>query len=291
MKLLTAEDHVLDGDIERAEDSSKDTAGETEECEQDEEKGKSGAVDDDAEAVSSKTPTHIAVALITQRTSTATLLFNLAGSVCFIAGSIGFIWSTWTSEWLRPFQYGSNLWVMGSILFLIPMLALLRTRFYARNGELCSYASSCSSRAELCMFGCLLCFLVGCALGATGWSEESVVQHLPAINALFLVGSALPLVDSLLVAWSHQRCISFKKLACCHDDDDDGDGDDKNSAPPFPFIGLVVAGSYVFASALGGYGLLQGVVQAGMFGWAVGAIVSLLETIPELYERHTGSSN
>jgi hypothetical protein len=268
MTLLTPEDHVLDGDVERADDSSNNTAGDHEECEQDEKKEKSKAV-------------------VTQRTSTITLLFNLAGTLCFFAGSIGFIWSTWTSEWLRPFQYGCNLWVLGCILFLLPLLALLKTRCCDRNAELCSYASSCWSRAELCLFGCLLCFAAGCALGATGWSEESVVRYFPPINALFLAGSALLLVDSLLVAWSHKKCISFNKLACCHDDDDADDVDDDSA--PFPFIGLVVAGSYVFASVLGGYGQSQGVIRAGMFGWLVGSVVSLLETIPELYQRYASS--
>jgi hypothetical protein len=283
MTLLTPEDHALDGDVERADDSSSNTAGDHVECEQDEKKEKSEAVDDDASAASSKTPNPIAVALITQRTSTATLLFNLAGSLFFFAGSIGFIWSTWTSEWLHPYQYGSNLWVLGCILFLIPLLALLKTRCYSRSGELRSYVSSCWSRAELLLFGCLMCFIVGCALGATGWSETSVVGFFNPINALFLTGSALLFVDSLLVAWSHQKCISFKKVACCND----GAYDDDST--PFPLIGLVVAGSYVFASILGGYGQSQVVVRVGMFGWLVGAAVSLLETVPELHQRYRSS--
>ncbi len=127
MTLLTPEDHALDGDVERADDSSSNTAGDHVECEQDEKKEKSEAVDDDASAASPKTPNPIAVALITQRTSTATLLFNLAGSLFFFAGSIGFIWSTWTSDWLRPFQYGCTIWILGCILFL-PLLALLQMR-------------------------------------------------------------------------------------------------------------------------------------------------------------------
>jgi hypothetical protein len=218
-----------------------------------------------------------------QQTSTALLLFNLAGSVCFTTGSIGFIWSTWTSEWLRPFQYGCTIWILGCILFLLPLLALLKTRCCHLPSELCSCASYCCSRTELCLFGGLMCFLVGCALVAFG-TEESVVRYMPPMNALFLAGSALLLVDSLLVVWSHQKFISFHNLACCHDDDDDDD-DSAN----FSCVGLVVASSYVFAGILGGYGGSRGVVRAGMFGWAVGSVVGLLETIPELYQRYISS--
>jgi hypothetical protein len=270
MTSLTPEDHVLDGGVEREDESSNNTAGDHEECEQDEKKEKSEAV-------------------VSQRTSTATLLFNLAGSLCFVAGSFGFIWSTWTGEWLHPYQYGCNLWVLGCILFLLPLLALLKTRCCDRTAD--SSSPACASywtRAQLFLVGCLLCFAAGCALGATGWSEYSVVQFFPPINALFLAGSALLLVDSLWVAWSYQKCISFNKLACCLDDKDDDIDVDIDSAP-FPFIGLVVSGSYVFASVLGGYGQSEGVVQAGMFGWLVGSVVSLLETVPELYQRY-GSS-
>jgi hypothetical protein len=280
MTFLTPEDHVLDGDVERADDSSNHTSRDHDECEQDEKIEKSEAVDDDEVAASSKTP-------ITQRTSTTTLLFNLVGSVFFFAGSIGFIWSTWTDEWLRPYQSGSNLWVLGSICFLLPLLALWKTRYYAHNGDLCSYVSSCWSRAELCLFGGLMCFIVGCSLGATGWSEKSVVGFLNPINALFLTGCALLLVDCLMVAWSHQKCNT---VACRPDEDDDDDDDDGDSAP-FPFIGLVVAGSYVFASVLGGYGGSQGVVRVGMFGWIVGSIVGLHDTIPELYQRYRSSQS
>jgi hypothetical protein len=109
-----------------------------------------------------------------------------------------------------------------------------------------------------------------------------VVGFLNPINALFLTGSALLLVDCLMVAWSHQKCNT---VACRPDEDNDDD------SAPFPFIGLVVAGSYVFASVLGGYGGSQGVVRVGMFGWIVGSIVSLHDTIPELYQRYRSSQS
>ena len=219
-------------------------------------------------------------------TSTPTLLFNLAGSLCFCAGSIGFIWSTWTIEWLRPLQYGCTLWIMGSILFLIPLLAFLQTRCCHRdtNASSRTCASSCWSRSEISLIGCLLCFVVGCAFGTVFSTEESVVGLLPPMNGLFLAGSTLLFVDTLVVFIGSLRtltCTSLRKLvAFCQDDD--------NS--PHGCIGVVVAASYVFASALGGYGHSQGVIRAGMFGWIVGSVVSLLETIPELYKRCMDSS-
>jgi hypothetical protein len=227
-----------------------------------------------------------------QRTSTATLLFNLAGSLCFCAGSIAFIWSTWTIEWLRPFQYGCTIWILGCILFLLPLLALLKTQCCPRNAHSPSPTTSscCWSRSELSLIGCLVCFLVGCAFGTTYSTEESVVRFLPPMNAIFLAGSTLIFVDSLVVVGSHRTrtCTSFHKLVaciCCREND----GDDDDSAP-HDCIGLVVASSYVFAGILGGYGQSQGVVQAGMFGWLVGSVVGLLETIPELYQRCMDSS-
>jgi hypothetical protein len=224
-----------------------------------------------------------------QRMSTATLLFNLAGSLCFIAGSVGFIMSTWTIKWLLPLQFGCTLWCTGCILFLIPLLALLKTRCSHRNADSSSptCASSCWSRSELCLVGCLLCFLVGCGFGTHFSKEETVVRFTPSMNALFLAGSALIFVDSLVVMYSHRTriCTSLHKLVactCCRD----GDGDDS----PHGCVGLVVAGSYVFACILGGYGQSQGVIRAGMFGWIVGSVVSLLETIPELYQRRMDNS-
>jgi hypothetical protein len=223
------------------------------------------------------------------RTSTATLLLNLAGSVCFCAGSIGFIWSTWTIDWLRPFQYGCTIWIMGCILFLLPLLAPLKTRCCHRNAELSTSKSCCWSRSELSLFGCLVCFLVGCTFGTSYSTEETVLRFLPPMNALFLAGSALLFVDSLVVIfWSHRTrtCNSFHKCVvcmCCHGDINDDDNDNNDSAPGC--IGLVVAGSYVFAGILGGYGNSQAVIRAGMFGWLVGSIPGLLETIPELYQR------
>jgi hypothetical protein len=228
------------------------------------------------------------------RTSTATLLFNLAGSLCFCAGSIGFIWSTWTMEWLRPLQYGCTIWIMGCILFLLPLLAILKTRCCHRNADSSTSAStsSCWSRSELCLIGCLVCFLVGCAFGTTYSTEETILRFLPPMNALFLAGSALLLEDSLVVAfWSHRTCISFRKVACkCWQDDDDNNDDDGDSAP-HGCAGLVVAGSYVFAGILGGYGKSQGVIRAGMFGWLVGSVVSLVDTIPKLYQRSMSSGS
>jgi hypothetical protein len=143
---------------------------------------------------------------------------------------------------------------------------------------LCSRASSCWSRTELCQCGSLMCFLVGCALVAFG-NEESVVRVLPPTNSLFLAGSALLLADTLLVAWSHRKRMSFNKVACCHDDDSD-----------HCCIELVVAGSFVFAGILGGYGESQALIRVGMFGWALGSVMGLLETNPELYQRYSSKS-
>lgn len=175
---------------------------------------------------------------------------------------------------------------MGSVLSLLPLLAILRSRCCHHNAHSSSPASTscCWSRSELYLIGCLVCFLVGCAFGTTYSTEESVVRFLPPLNALFLAGSALLLVNSLVVVLSHHRtCISFHKLVpciCCQDDDDSEHG----------YIGLIVASSYVFAGVLGGYGQSQGLVRAGMFGWLVGSLVGLVETIPELYQRCISSS-
>jgi hypothetical protein len=254
-----------------------------------------------------------------ERTSTATHLFNLAGSVCFCAGSIFFIWSTWTNDWLRPFQYGCTIWIVGCLLFLLPLLLLpapplITTLCCHRNADSTrstptskSYCCSWLSRSEMCLCGCLMCFLVGCAFGTTYSTEETVLRFLPPMNALFLAGSALLLADSLVVAvfafWgSHHRTStrtttgsSFHKLVarmCCQCDnnDDDDDDDDVDSAPGGCATGLVVGGSYVFAGILGGYGQSQAVIRAGMFGWLVGSIPGLFETIPELYHRCMNSS-
>jgi hypothetical protein len=129
-----------------------------------------------------------------------------------------------------------------------------------------------------------VCFLVEYAFGTTYSTQESVVRFLPPMNALFLAGSALLFVDSLVVVYSHRRCTSFHKLVariCCRDDDD---------SAPHDCIELVVAGSYIFAGILGGYGESQGMVRASMFGWLVGSIVGLLETIAELNQRCMSSS-
>jgi hypothetical protein len=138
-----------------------------------------------------------------------------------------------------------------------------------------------------------MCFLVGCSLVAFG-NEESVLRFLPSANALFLAGSALLLVDSLVVLWSHRRrCIFFDKLpacCCCHDDNDEGDNCNANAndSAHYGIGSLVIAVSFVFAGILGGYGESSGEVRTGMFGWLIGSVVGLLETIPELYQRYSG---
>jgi hypothetical protein len=209
------------------------------------------------------------------RTSTATLLLNLAGSVCFCAGSIGFIWSTWTNgvddDWLRPFQYGCTIWILGCILFLLPLLlAPLITTLcchcsaHSTTSTSTSKSFCCWSRSEMCLCGCLVCFLVGCAFATTYSTEETVLRFLPPMNALFLAGSALLFVDSLVVAFafggSHHRTrtrtgSSFHKLVvrmCCQGDDDDNNNDDDDDSAHGSITGLVVGGSYVFAGILGG---------------------------------------
>jgi hypothetical protein len=170
--------------------------------------------------------------------------YNFCGAACFSVGSIGFIWSSWTEKWLLPFQCACGIWIAGCLLFLQPFLIRqLRPNF------------SCS-RSDFCQSSCLLSFLVGCAL-AFG-SEEDVLRKIGSINALFLAGSILLLVDVLLTLLLER--------------------DQKPGV-----MDSIIAVSFVYAACLGGYGKEDSVVRAGMFGWIVGSIASAVDPSRRLF--------
>jgi hypothetical protein len=170
--------------------------------------------------------------------------YNLGGAACFSVGSIGFIWSSWTENWLLPLQCACGIWIAGCLLFLQP--------FVIRQ-----LRPNCScSRSDFCQSSCLLLFLVGCAL-AFGL-EEDVLRKMGSINVLFLTGSILLLVDVLLTLLVER--------------------DQKPGV-----MDSIIAVSFVYAACLGGYGKEISVVRAGMFGWAVGSIASAVDPARRIF--------
>jgi hypothetical protein len=232
---------------------------------------------------------------LAQTTSWEGLVFYVIGSVLFTAGGLGFVLSTTTyvQSWLLSFQFGAFVWIIGSVAYLVPLVSVLWMHCRATSPR--QEEGGCpdgDSRRRCCgwelgqFFSAvgLLCFIVGCSLGFFGpegiANEQQVVRNLPAINAAFMVGSAVLLVNPIhLLLISFLPCYSYSKTP----PPDDGSESKATLASPLSSVDwwyeTAVAASFTYASASGGYGLDHDTVASGMVFWVVGSVVLLVQAV------------
>jgi hypothetical protein len=120
---------------------------------------------------------------------------------------------------------------------------------------------------------CLLCFIVGCGIvffGPNGLAdEEQVLKFLPAMNGLFLAGSACLLLNPIYhllsgkaKPWMCKSPSSGIVLTTVH-----------------WWFEMATAFSFTFAGAAGGYGINSKQITAGWVFWIVGSVILFVEVI------------
>ena len=209
-------------------------------------------------------------------TTWAGLTCYFFGSILFIAGALGFLLSTtaYVQSWLWPFQFGAFTWILGSLSYLAPLLSTA-TVAWCGDPKSDSNDDQRPHSDRRCPWGlfeagsalCLLAFVAGCSIvffGPDGVADEAqVTSNLPAMNGLFTVGSAVLLVNPLRVLlvsrpW-HRLSLSGAAVDW--------------------WFELVVAASFTYAGAAGGYGTDHDTITSGMVMWLVGSLVLFLQAL------------
>jgi hypothetical protein len=221
-------------------------------------------------------------------TTWAGLTCYFFGSILFIAGALGFLLSTtaYVQSWLWPFQFGAFTWILGSLSYLAPLLSTA-TVAWCGTTESDSNDDQRTHSDQRCPWGlfeagsalCLLAYVAGCSVVffcPDGVADEAqVTSNLPAMNGLFTVGSAVLLVNPLRVLlvsrpWRRMcQGASAPPLSLCGD---------RASAVDWWFE-LVVAASFTYAGAAGGYGAYHDTITSGMVMWLVGSLVLFLQAL------------
>jgi hypothetical protein len=243
-----------------------------------------GALDHEAKAESTSCRV-MAPSSLAQTVGWSDLVWYVIGSVLFTAGGLGFVLSTtaYVQSWLWPFQFGAITWIIGSTAYLVPLVsACCASPPQREEGDRQDGGSRRRCRwglGEAFSAICLLCFIVGCSLGFFGpegiATETQVLENLPAINALFTVGSAVLLVNPtcLLLA----SCLSCRwRLKTAPED-----GEVAVFAPLTVdwWYEAAAATSFTYASAAGGYGPNLDAMTSGMVFWVVGSVVLFVQAV------------
>jgi hypothetical protein len=225
-------------------------------------------------------------ATLASTTTWAGLACYFFGSILFIAGALGFLLSTtaYVQSWMGPFQLGAFAWILGSLSYLAPLLAKAAEASCgtAKDTKESGTPDGAHGRrhpdrqcpwtlGEAGSALCLLAFVAGCSIvffGPNGIADEvQVTNNLPAMNGLFTVGSAVLLVNPLYLLLVSRPWHSLLTLS---------PGGAAATAVDWWFE-LVVAASFTYAGAAGGYGADHDTITSGMVMWVVGSLVLLLQ--------------
>jgi hypothetical protein len=223
----------------------------------------------DSSSPPSAPPTPLALSL-----SWSTLVYYVIGSSFFIAGALGFLLSIYLVEnWLVPFQFGAITWIIGCIAYMIPLIGMFK---------FCSGSFVCWpwGLGEIGYVICLLCFIVGCGIvffGPNGLAdEEQVLKFLPAMNGLFVGGSACLLLNPIY----HLLSGKAKPWMC----------KSPSSGTVVTTVDwwfeMAVAFSFTFAGAAGGYGNHPKHITAGLFFWIVGSVILFVQAMYLIVVRY-----
>jgi hypothetical protein len=192
----------------------------------------------------------------------STLAYYVTGSVFFIAGALGFLLSIYLVEtWLVPFQFGAITWIIGCVAYMIPLLAM-----FCKD----DFSWWPWGLGEVGYVVCLSCFIVGCAIVFFGpprglAQEDQVLLFLPAMNGLFLAGSACLFLNPVFLLLSGKA----KPWICSPSQ---FSSEVKVTTVDWWFE-AAVAFSFTFAGAAGGYGDHPNSITAGLFFWIIGSVV------------------
>jgi hypothetical protein len=223
-------------------------------------------------------------------TTWAGLACSFFGSILFIAGALGFLLSTtaYVQSWLGPFQLGAFAWILGSLSYLAPLLAKAAETSCGTSKDAKASGTPDSDRrprhpdrqcpwtlGEAGSALCLLAFVAGCSIvffGPAGIADEvQVANNLPAMNGLFTVGSAILLANPLYFLLVSRQWHVLLTLS------PGGAAGAAGAAAVDWWFELVVAASFTYAGAAGGYGADHDTITSGMAMWVVGSLVLLLQ--------------
>jgi hypothetical protein len=171
---------------------------------------------------------------------------SLLGGAFFVTGSSFFIISSLRDAWIPPYQTGCAIWIGGCTAFLFPVCTRLRREPLDHSAHLQGF--------------CMLAFLCGCILTFCGTDGAGLAPLLPLINALFMAGSTVALLDATL-AW-----LLRARMAKCGCDRPRG----------LELLDLAVSVCYCVAASMGGY---SGLTTLAVCFWAIGSALLLPEPL------------
>lgn len=165
----------------------------------------------------------------------------LAGGILYVGGSPWFVYQAYAEEnWLLFYRLGCGIWIPGCLIYMVGPLQ-------------CFSSSDCSGKlSAVFQIGCVVSFIVGCLLAFSG-GEERVLEVTPAINELFLLGSACCAADALKLARSSWP----------------------NGLGLQNYMDLLISTCFMLAAILGGWTTGDSMIFGGYF-WLFGSLLCLV---------------
>lgn len=111
---------------------------------------------------------------------------HLFGAFMFVLGSAFFVYEEIAPQWLLFYRIGCVIFIVGCFAYLLALITCMSSSEYALSNKISDVAVALG----------MTLFIVGCGL-AFGGEEKFVLQHLNAMNWMFLVGSLLLFADAV----------------------------------------------------------------------------------------------
>jgi hypothetical protein len=209
--------------------------------------------------------------------SVKALIFDFNGSIGFVIGSSGFIFSIYfLDNWLPYFRYGCIAWIWGCLSYATPILS--------HPADTDGKKYSCSDAGVLL---CMFLFIAGCILGGF-FNEEQVLSWMLQINYLFVFGSFSLAIEPLCQA----GYILFRCATCSARLSDTilfgSCSDGKLSINWDRVLELLALSSFCVAGVFGGFGPNVKAITTGVYYWEVGSVFCFCRSMLMWHTRRVG---